>query len=29
VGGTVMYRYVKDRARIETGAHLTRTVFRE
>lgn len=29
VGGTVLYRYAKDRARIETGAHLTRTVFRE
>ncbi len=29
VGGTVLYRYAKDQARVETGAHLTRTVFRE
>ncbi len=29
VGGSVMYRYAKNQARLETGAHLTRTVFRE
>ena len=29
VGGTVMYRYATGQARVETGAHLTRTVFRE